>query len=147
MNYNEAKEAKNAVEQFTVIETLTKHFNKIFKRSPKVSEPYFYLFIRQDLSLAQQIVQSNHVAAVAGVSFGEPMNIANEVLIGVPNKDALHKVQDLLGNNGIEFVDWYEPDYELGLTAICSIPIREKGKRAVMAKFDLWQPPSLTGAV
>jgi hypothetical protein len=112
-----------------------------------MTEPYFYLFVRQDISLAQQLVQSVHAAVNAGMAFREPIDISNAVLIGVPNKDALHEVVDLLETKNIEYVTWYEPDPSdnpVGFTSVCTISLREKGKRAALSKFPLWTPKDPT---
>ncbi len=80
------------------------------------------------------------------MAFREPIDIANAVLIGVPDKDALDEVLHLLVAKDIEFVTWWEPDpvdNPPGLTAICTISVREKGKRAALSKYPLWTPNSV----
>ena len=54
---------------------------------------YFYVFVRQDLSLAQQIVQSNHATFEMAKSLDPSYNqIPFLVVIGVPDKTALFRV-------------------------------------------------------
>ncbi len=141
MNYQEAKKAKNAVESRpSLFSFVKKFFNKIFRRK-NMKELYVYLFVRQDLSLAQQNVQSIHAGIKAGETFGKGIGKANLVYIGVPYKEDLHEVMDIMGRNEIPFVEFYEPDYDEGLTAVCTDILCDRKKRALFQQFDLWQPP------
>ncbi len=108
-----------------------------------MKDPYVYLFVRQDLSLAQQNVQSIHAGIKAGETFGNNIGKSNLVYIGVPSKEDLHDVMDIMGRNEIPFVEFYEPDYNEGLTAVCTNVLYDRKKRALFQQFDLWQPPTL----
>lgn len=46
-------------------------------------EMYTYVFIRTDLSIAQQIVQASHASAMAGHKFGDHCNM---VLFAIPDE-------------------------------------------------------------
>lgn len=105
----------------------------------KKLKPYTYLFVRQDLSTVQQFVQSNHASIKAGEEFGNGISRSNMVLIGVPDKKGLHQVMDIMGRNDIPFIEFYEPDYEEGLTSICSNVLFDQKQRAVFKSYDLWQ--------
>lgn len=141
MQYSEAKKAKDAVESRTALEILVDLFNtKVLRRfKMKKLEPYTYLFVRQDLSIAQQFVQSNHAGIKAGEEFGNGISKSNMVLIGVPNKKSLYEAMDIMGRNDIPFIEFYEPDYEEGLTAICTNMLFDRKQRAVFKSYDLWQ--------
>lgn len=54
--------------------------------------PYTYIFIRKDLSPAQQIVQASHAALEAGFVFDKPIKTTHIVLIGADNKDHLMQI-------------------------------------------------------
>ena len=56
------------------------------------NRPYTYVFIRTDLSYAQQIVQASHATLEAGFKFEQPEEISSE--------------------NNIEHEMFYEPDIE-----------------------------------
>lgn len=59
------------------------------------------------------------------------------VLIGVPNKPALERVINKLIDNQIDFSDFHEPDYDLGLTAVATVPVTEE-QRAILQNYKLW---------
>ncbi len=62
------------------------------------------------------------------------------VLIGVPDKAALEAVIARLNRYGIKSEAFYEPDYDLGLTAVSTYPITNKNLRAAMGIYRLWTP-------
>jgi hypothetical protein len=62
------------------------------------------------------------------------------VLIGVPDKDALEAVIARLQRYGIECEAFYEPDFDLGLTAVATYPITNKKLRGAMGVYRLWTP-------
>jgi hypothetical protein len=59
------------------------------------------------------------------------------VLIGVPDKDALERVIQKLKNNRIDYSAFHEPDYDLGLTAVATVPVTEE-QRAILQNYRLW---------
>ena len=77
------------------------------------------------ITIAQQLVQSNHAtfAMASALSRSIDGDTPSIVLIGVPNKKALERVIDKLINNRIDFSDFHEPDYDLGLTAVATVPV------------------------
>lgn len=99
---------------------------------------YRYLFIRQDLPVAQQIVQSGH--AIEGVVSLYPQEgIPNLVAIGVPDVAALNRVLTKLKANQIEHFPWVEPDGDLGFTAIATIALNSERKK-MLANYRLYSP-------
>lgn len=84
--------------------------------------PYMYLFIREDLSIPQLIVQASHAAYEAGAGFDQPHKTPNVVLIGVSSQDHLKQTADYLGTHGIEFEMFYEPDVD-EYTALACKPV------------------------
>ena len=106
----------------------------------KLEQPYYYVFVRQDLSLADQLVQSNHASfAVSQMFCGYP-KIPSLVLIGVPDKTGLESTINLLTKSDIKYAAFYEPDDEEGLTAIATEPITDRAKRSVLRSYSLWKP-------
>jgi hypothetical protein len=45
------------------------------------------------------------------------------VLIGVPNKKSFEKVLTKLEDNHIEYAQFFEPDNDMGLSAIATVPL------------------------
>lgn len=74
--------------------------------------PYTYVFIRKDLSYAQQIVQASHATLEAGFKFDQPAEISRIVLFPLNNEKDLFNKAKHLRENGIEHVMFYEPDIE-----------------------------------
>jgi hypothetical protein len=64
------------------------------------------------------------------------------VLVGVPSQKALQRVIDKLALNRIEFVVFNEPDNDLGLTAVATVPLNEE-QRAALQNYKLWNEKSL----
>lgn len=68
------------------------------------------------------------------------------VLIGVPDKDALDRVIQKLKNNRIDFSAFHEPDYDLGLTAVATVPVTEE-QRAILHNYRLWDESTFNTSV
>ena len=98
-----------------------------------------FLFVRYDLPVAQQIIQSNH--STHDMAYTLPQSVdpvtPSIVLIGVPNKKALLRVIEKLKLNHIEFSVFDEPDDDLGLTAVATVPLTE-AQRALLQNYKLW---------
>lgn len=97
------------------------------------------MFVRTDLPLRHQLVQSNHaVFHLAALTCPDPDLIPNIVLIGVPHVAALDRALARLQSAGIVHYKWVEPDFGLGFTAICTEPINGE-KRGALANYRLWK--------
>lgn len=82
--------------------------------------PYTYLFVRKDLSNVQRIVQTAHAAHRAGDAFGEHSHIT---LLGIQNQEALLNAAKYLEQCEIDYEMFYEPDGQVGYTAIATQPL------------------------
>lgn len=89
------------------------------------------------MTLAQQIVQTNHATYDMASKLADPSATPSIVLIGVDNVQALQRVIEKLNLNKISFSEFHEPDYDLGLTAIATVPLDES-QREVMRNYRLW---------
>lgn len=98
---------------------------------------YVYLFVRQDLPVAQQIVQTNHATMRMGEMHGYH-GTPNIVLIGVPDKAALEGVSRKCAEFQIAHHIFFEPDFQYGYTAIAT-EIVEGEKRLAFAEYDSWK--------
>lgn len=96
-----------------------------------------YFFIRTDLPLAQQSVQSIHACYKMVLNYRPDHECPNVVYIGVPDKRALEKVMRKLRDNQIPHVRFDEPDFDYGLTAVATIPISGE-QREVLSNYRLW---------
>ena len=74
------------------------------------NRPYTYVFIRNDLSYAQQIVQASHATLEAGFKFEQPEEISSIVLFPLNNEKDLFDKARYLREHGIEHEMFYEPD-------------------------------------
>lgn len=69
------------------------------------------------------------------------------VLVGVPDKAALEAVIARLNRYGIQSEAFYEPDYDLGLTAVATYPLQNKKQRSALGIYRLWTPQEFTQEV
>jgi hypothetical protein len=103
------------------------------------SEKYVYVFVRTDLPIQHQIVQSNHaVYHMASLTYQD--GTPNIVLIGMPDKAALQRVLTKLKSNNILHYSWTEPDYDLGLTAVATGPLYGE-QREALRNYRLYNSP------
>jgi hypothetical protein len=105
-----------------------------------MDHPYTYIFIRKDLSMAQQLVQASHAALEAGHEFEKPHKTSSIILIGADDKDDLYKIGERLAKHGIRHHTFHEPDFDMGHSAIATEPLYTKEQRSVMRKYQLYKP-------
>lgn len=93
--------------------------------------PFMYIFIREDLPKIHKVIQAAHVTYMAGTDafLGrdfENASFKNDVhfcIFGVKDKDELYTVAWKLQENNLEFVMFYEKDFDIGDSAIAVKPI------------------------
>ena len=91
--------------------------------------------MRQDIPLADQIVQIGHACLDAGNQFGKANYL---VVFGVSSKDKLIQALESTESHGIKAELFYEPDDEMGYTAFCTEPVQED-QRKHFKKYQLWK--------
>lgn len=91
-----------------------------------------YLFVRQDLSAPQQIVQAAHAMGHASEIFGSHCNL---VLCRCPDLEGLAKVKSYLEQRGVDHHMFWEPDIAEH-TAIATRSLSGDDRR-VMRRFQL----------
>lgn len=101
------------------------------------NDRWLFLFIRQDISLPQQITQAGHAIYGLVNSYRPEFDTPNFVTIGVPDLNALKRVQAKLNVNQVPHYAWVEPDFDLGFTAIATIPLDEEQKK-VLSNYRLY---------
>lgn len=96
--------------------------------------------MRQDISLAQQIVQSNHATfeVARRLPHHNLEEIPSVVVIGVPDKTALFRVVEKLRGNAIGHEVFYEPDGNMGLSAVATAPLEQDQRRA-LSNYRIWK--------
>ena len=104
----------------------------------KPHHPYTYVFIRKDIPLHQQLVQVGHAALEAGFRFPQPDQTSSLIVLEVPDKQSLLSIQDRLTSKAIEHYTFFEPDFDMGESAICTTPILRKNDRYWFRQFPLW---------
>ena|ERR1043166_2358950 len=65
----------------------------------------------------------------------------NIVFVGVPDLQSLNKTLKKLKDNRIPHYPWHEPDFDLGFTAISTIPLTVEQKQ-VLSNYRLWKQNS-----
>lgn len=108
-----------------------------------MSSKYFYVFIRVDIPIQDQMCQVAHAAALAGKQYHIP-NACNLVLCQVPDEAALNKIADTLAEKKIHFSEHHEPDDNMGFTCLATQAI-EGEKRKPLMWYPLWKPVKLAG--
>jgi hypothetical protein len=102
---------------------------------------YIYVFIRQDLTVPEQLVHSNHASAHMANLYGLD-EIPNLVVIGVPHQTSMNRVQQKLKSYLIDHYAWTDPDQtELGVTAITTVPLSPSVKE-LFSKYKLYTIPT-----
>jgi len=94
---------------------------------------YLYIFVRQDiypgdmrhLSPEYQAVQASHVAFKAGMEFNGLSDPSHTffTLCGVKDENELREIKELAKSRMLSVVEFEEPDYNIGLSAIAIEPI------------------------
>jgi hypothetical protein len=85
--------------------------------------------------LAQQIVQTAHIAMVAGHKFRR--SDTNFCLLQVKDEDELLQIVNKLRRDNIKIEIFFEPDLDK-YTSACSEPVYGE-QRKLFRKYKLWQ--------
>ena len=105
------------------------------------NESYFYIFIRTDLSLAQQIIQANHATYQMAATYPRHNKTTTPsiVLVGVPHKTALERVIQKLQLNNINHTPFIEPDWDMGLSAVATTPNLTEEQHNALKNYNIWR--------
>lgn len=99
-----------------------------------------FVLVRQDLPLAQQLVQACHAAMGAGFEF-TPGEHPRLVLLGVPDKPALDRWDTALERLGVPRHLFFEPDDGTGNSALATAPLPRRHWKH-FRDLSLWSPPA-----
>jgi hypothetical protein len=101
-----------------------------------------YVFVRQDIPIAQQIVQACHAAFHVCFSWQrkEWIGIPFIVAIGMPNLSSLQRARKKLDENRLEYFAFEDSDFNFPdgpMSAIATAPLT-KEQKTVLANYRLW---------
>src|SRR5271168_3802485 len=91
------------------------------------------------------MVQSNHATFELARRLPRDQDLdvtPSCITIGVPDKTALFRVIEKLRANGIVHHVFYEPDFDMGLSAVATAPL-EQSQRRVLSNYRLWREPDV----
>lgn len=104
-----------------------------------MSDYYQYIFVREDLTHAQQIIQVSHAVNMAAI---HRHGVPNTVLFGVANEAELIMVNRELKNELSVYV-FNEPDGDMGFSALASMPLhRDDPYRELFRKYKMFGSPA-----
>lgn len=100
---------------------------------------YIYILVREDLTLAQQGVQSAHAGMLAVSKYGGLREDTRLIILKVKDQSHLLEYDKLTESIGLKTAKFWEPDHKTGWSALSTSPMsREKGK--IFRKLPLWRP-------
>jgi len=95
-----------------------------------------YIFVRNDLSYAQKVVQSCHAAVEATRQFVKDDERYKIVVLAAKSEPKLMSIMTEAGGHGIKTTYFVEPDLKYQVTAVATEPLdEEQGKR--FARYKL----------
>ena len=97
-----------------------------------MDKQFMYLWVRQDLSVPQQIVQTAHAAAAIGQKYHAD---THAVLMSAEDEHDIKNISVFLDLNKISHEVFFEPDLP-GFTAIATEPL-VGARRKPLRKFSL----------
>lgn len=103
------------------------------------NKTYVYVFVRRDIPLEHQIVQSAHAALESGLRFKtelyEPSSL---IMIGVKNQSQLEKARLYVNEKGVQTEMFFEPSWDYGNTAFATEAVTDD-LRHIFKRYQLWK--------
>jgi hypothetical protein len=131
--YNPPTRLRDCVETVEEIKMYNDIKEKVCKElNDHVEDLYTFIFVRQDLNKEIQVVQSSHAALVLGhkLKDHDPHKL-NFVVCGAKDLSELMDIKNHIATEGIETVEFVEPDIDNEVTAIASFPMSVSKKRCM----------------
>ena len=104
----------------------------------QIDKKFVYVFVRQDLSIQQQLVQAAHAAHESGLAHDSSGTSHSIIIFGTKNKEQLESLFHRFRPE-IECHPFFEPYKDTGLTAFATKPITSE-HRHHFKEFKLWKP-------
>lgn len=105
-------------------------------------KPYLYIFIREDLSNPQKVVQSSHLAWEVSKKYNLDIH-PSMIVIGAKDLNYLHRQKELFQEKQMEVLSFIEPMFNNEMTAIGILTMNNE-ERSHFRKFQLLKPSSFT---
>ena len=110
------------------------------------TQDYIYVFVRKDIPIWAQVVQTGHACLEAGRLFNQDFGVhmPSLVLLRVENEWDLMWAHRICGNAGIRSFVFWEPDRKSlggedpGHTALCTEPLTSDEWKKTFEDFELW---------
>ena len=131
--YNPPTRLRDCVETVEEINMYNQLKQDVYKAlNDHVEDLYTFIFVRQDLNKEIQVVQSSHAALVLGhkIKDHDPHKL-NFVVCGAKDLADLMAIKDHIATEGVETVEFVEPDLNNEITAIASFPMSVSKKRCM----------------
>lgn len=102
---------------------------------------HIYVFIRKDIPLSWQIVQSNHATFELGLKLSRKYAVPPSiVLIQIRDEKELLKAYEKILSHNIHCEMFHEPYQQTGATSFATEPITQN-QRSLFSKYQLWKNP------
>lgn len=98
---------------------------------------YVYVVVRKDMSPAMQMVQASHAALEAGYKSEKPNVPTHLVLFQLDDEKDLIDCSVDLQMQDIKHEVFFEPDFQLGYTALATLPTYQRNIKAFKG-LSLW---------
>jgi hypothetical protein len=95
-----------------------------------------YVFVRNDLSFSQKVVQSSHAVLEATRAFIDNDHRYKIVVVAAKSEVKLKSIMEEATSHDIKTVAFTEPDMQYQITAIATEPLTDE-KRTVFARYKL----------
>ena len=102
-------------------------------------QPYTYILLRKDISPEQRVVQASHAALEAGFRFPRPSEVSYLIVLEVANQEELLDAAQVLDDKGIEYYKFFEPDNNMGFSALCTRPLFTNRERNIFKQWKLFK--------
>lgn len=100
---------------------------------------YTYVVVREDLTRAQALVQVAHAAYEAARRFDLDGLATHLVAVTVKDQEGLLDFSERLKETGINHHVFFEPDDNMGESALATRPIQSNKERGLFKKLPLYR--------
>jgi hypothetical protein len=100
---------------------------------------YIYTFVREDISPEQKIVQIGHACYEAGKMFQDNNGISSLILLSAKDESDLLEIGRKIDRRMIRFYTFFEPDFGMGYSALCTEPITEPNQQNFFRNWELYK--------
>ena len=131
------KKKQERLVSYDVVKTIERYI-----KTADNNVPFMYIFVRNDLSEAQKIIQAGHAIERLTTNSEYDFNTSGHctphfALMGVDDEDDLKEVGKFLYDHLVTFEMFYEPDIN-EYTAIATVPLIGKD-RLIMSGFKMFR--------